>query len=277
MAPHNFSYFQRVRARTQGFAKPAAAGPCLRHPCRSACLYFTILCHLTTYLLDIHVGSGKLSSGPRQGSLCARAPFFLPPRSPFPPSRRTDVRSGWRWNNGRPISTATPAAHGTGMDLELTRAILKEAGCTLTLQQELPPARRQILFEQGGLDLLLAASDTPERRRYARFSAAYRYESVGLFTRPERLAALPKPGSLDAVAEATSRAAGAQARLVRRRLCARHRQAGSRRPAQHLHHLRARPTHVRAPDAPTSSSATATPCATRPASRAWRWCRCRSP
>src|SRR5471032_226273 len=87
----------------------------------------------------------------------------------------------------------------TGMDLELTRAILKEAGCTLVLQPELPPARRQIMFEQGGLDVLLAASDTPERHRYARFSAAYRYESVGLFTRPDRLARYRRLGSLDAV------------------------------------------------------------------------------
>lgn len=87
----------------------------------------------------------------------------------------------------------------TGMDLELTRTILKEAGCTLVLQPELPPARRRVIFEQGGLDLMLAASDTPERRRYARFSSAYRYESVGLFTRPEMLPRYRKLSTLNAL------------------------------------------------------------------------------
>ena len=71
----------------------------------------------------------------------------------------------------------------TGLDWELAQAILKEAGCKLKPQPELPTARRQRLFEQGQLDLLLAASATPERRRQARFSLVYRYETVGLFTR----------------------------------------------------------------------------------------------
>jgi len=98
-----------------------------------------------------------------------------------------------------PYIYSNAGGESAGMDLELSRAIFKEAGCTLVLQPELPPARRQIMFEQGGLDVLLAASDTPERHRYARFSAAYRYESVGLFTRPDRLARYRRLGSLDAV------------------------------------------------------------------------------
>jgi polar amino acid transport system substrate-binding protein len=98
-----------------------------------------------------------------------------------------------------PYIYSNAKGESTGMDLELTRAILKEAGCTLTLETELPPARRQVVFEQGGLDLLLAASDTPERRRYARFSTAYRHEAVGLFTRPDRLARYQRLDSLDAV------------------------------------------------------------------------------
>ena len=77
--------------------------------------------------------------------------------------------------------------HPAGRDIELARAILKEARCTLVLQKEFPAARRQILFQQGELDLLLAASDTKERRAYARFSIAYRHESVGLFTTPAKL------------------------------------------------------------------------------------------
>ncbi len=75
----------------------------------------------------------------------------------------------------------------TGLDFELAQAILNEAHCALVVEKELPAARRQLLFEQGELDLMLAASDTKERRAYARFSVPYRHESVGLFTTPQKL------------------------------------------------------------------------------------------
>lgn len=87
----------------------------------------------------------------------------------------------------------------SGLDLELAQAIVKEAGCTLQLLPELPTARRRLLFEQGGIDLLLAASITPERRRHARFSIPYRHESVGLFTRTSLLPRFQKVASLDAL------------------------------------------------------------------------------
>ncbi|WP_343733296.1 transporter substrate-binding domain-containing protein [Duganella sp.] len=76
-----------------------------------------------------------------------------------------------------------PNTAPSGLDWELVQAIFKEAGCTLAVQAELPTARRQRLFEQGQLDLMLSASNTPERRRYARFSLAYRHETVGVFSR----------------------------------------------------------------------------------------------
>jgi polar amino acid transport system substrate-binding protein len=85
----------------------------------------------------------------------------------------------------------------TGLDWELLQAIFKQAGCKLKLQPELPTARRQHLFEQGQLDLLLAASDTPERRRHARFSLAYRFENVGVFTRTSLLERYRHVNSLD--------------------------------------------------------------------------------
>ena len=47
----------------------------------------------------------------------------------------------------------------TGLDLELLRAIFKEAHCTLVTLPELPTARRQLLFqldtvESGGFELM---------------------------------------------------------------------------------------------------------------------------
>lgn len=73
--------------------------------------------------------------------------------------------------------------HATGLDLGLLHAIFKEAHCTLVTLPELPTARRQLLFQKGGLDLMLAASETQERHSYARFSIAYRDEAVGLFSK----------------------------------------------------------------------------------------------
>ncbi|TFW30428.1 substrate-binding periplasmic protein [Duganella callida] len=92
---------------------------------------------------------------------------------------------------------ADGAAMPSGLDWELAQAILKEAGCTLKLLPELPTARRQREFEQGQLDLLLAASDTPARHAYARFSIAYRHESVGVFTRSAMRARYGHVVSLD--------------------------------------------------------------------------------
>jgi polar amino acid transport system substrate-binding protein len=83
----------------------------------------------------------------------------------------------------------------TGADFELITAILKQAGCSLQLQTEVPPARRHLLFQQGRLDLLLAASDTPERRGFARFSLPYRNETVGLFALPHRASRFRSAGS----------------------------------------------------------------------------------
>lgn len=74
----------------------------------------------------------------------------------------------------------------SGLDYELLQAIMSRAGCALKIEKEVPIARRQILFQQGKLDLLLAASSTEERRGFARFSIPYRQETVGLFTSPDK-------------------------------------------------------------------------------------------
>ena len=74
-----------------------------------------------------------------------------------------------------------------GVDYELLQAILNQAGCALQIEKEMPPARRNVLFQQGKLDLLMAATATEERRGFARFSLPYRQETVGLFTVPKKI------------------------------------------------------------------------------------------
>lgn len=86
-----------------------------------------------------------------------------------------------------------------GADVELAQAIVREAGCTLEMVSELPSLRREMLFRQGQLDLMLAASRTEERRRYARFSAPYRQEQVSLFAATDKVRQFAKIDSFDAI------------------------------------------------------------------------------
>jgi polar amino acid transport system substrate-binding protein len=82
-----------------------------------------------------------------------------------------------------------PDEHGkpAGLDIELMRAIAGEAGCEVVIDTELPNLRRDAYFREGKLDLLMAASDVPERHQYARFSLPYRMENVRLFTPRNKL------------------------------------------------------------------------------------------
>ncbi|MGO4380192.1 substrate-binding periplasmic protein [Pseudoduganella sp. RAF53_2] len=91
------------------------------------------------------------------------------------------------------------SGHLAGLDYELISAILRQAGCKLKEEEEVPPARRQVLFQQGRIDLLLAASDTPERRGFARFTLPYRSETVGLFVLPQKLARFREAASFPAL------------------------------------------------------------------------------
>ena len=69
----------------------------------------------------------------------------------------------------------------TGMDVELSRAIMEEAGCELIELDRMPPARNSLLFASGQVDMMTGASRTGERSRVAFFSAPYRHEAVRLF------------------------------------------------------------------------------------------------
>jgi polar amino acid transport system substrate-binding protein len=89
-----------------------------------------------------------------------------------------------RASTGQWIPYIYPGPDGTpiGLDVELVRAILTEAGCELLLLEELPALRRDVQFREGKLDLLMAASDLPERHEFARLTAPYRMETVRFHT-----------------------------------------------------------------------------------------------
>ncbi|WP_148715325.1 substrate-binding periplasmic protein [Chitinolyticbacter meiyuanensis] len=85
----------------------------------------------------------------------------------------------------------------TGLDIELLNAIVKAAGCTLQVLDDVPRSRRHLMHQRGELDLLLAASVTDERKRYSRFTLPYRPEAVGIFARADEAARYDKLKGFD--------------------------------------------------------------------------------
>jgi polar amino acid transport system substrate-binding protein len=87
-----------------------------------------------------------------------------------------------------------------GIDLEMARAVIKEAGCTLIQGAELPVIRRIRMFAEGKFDMMLAASNIPERHTFARFTTSYRIETVGLFVLERNYEDLGDINSFEAIA-----------------------------------------------------------------------------
>lgn len=81
----------------------------------------------------------------------------------------------------RPYAYLDAAGDPAGMDIDLLRAVVREAGCAVAFQFDIPRKRRLLMFQKGELDVLLDASVTPERRAYAWFTQPYRDEEVAAF------------------------------------------------------------------------------------------------
>lgn len=67
-----------------------------------------------------------------------------------------------------------------GLDVELVRVIFKEAGCAYSFAPLVAPQRMVEMVSLGKTDIMLAASESDERRQANRFGIAYRNESVSL-------------------------------------------------------------------------------------------------
>ncbi len=74
-----------------------------------------------------------------------------------------------------PYSYQSEDGQANGWDIELGSAILKRAGCKFEIQFK-PWKRCLREIQTGASDFLVAASQTPEREVYARFSVPYRTE-----------------------------------------------------------------------------------------------------
>ncbi|MFC5707134.1 substrate-binding periplasmic protein [Aeromonas eucrenophila] len=97
------------------------------------------------------------------------------------PSQAAPADLSVAWNPWPPFSQLDEQNQLTGLDVTLTRQILKEAGLGFHFRS-LPWARALHLIERQQLDVAMGALDTPERRQFARFSAPYRRASFVLLS-----------------------------------------------------------------------------------------------
>ncbi|MDO9184231.1 MAG: transporter substrate-binding domain-containing protein [Bacteriovorax sp.] len=84
------------------------------------------------------------------------------------------------WESWSPYQAKDSSGKMTGLDIELTEAIAKEAGCKITYFDS-PWNRQLALNESGEIDITMGASKTPEREAFATFTDGYRNETNSLF------------------------------------------------------------------------------------------------
>lgn len=92
------------------------------------------------------------------------------------------IRAGWEpWE---PYQSKDSNGNFVGLDLEVTRAALEEAGCKTDFMR-IAWQRLLTSVEDGSMDVAMGASKSPEREKYAYFSIPYRDESYAFFVRKE--------------------------------------------------------------------------------------------
>lgn len=90
----------------------------------------------------------------------------------------------WAWNEWIPYSYLGSNGAPTGFDVTLVKAILGRSGCPYRLIEQ-PAKRAQLGIKDGSVDLIAAASHTPERETFSYFSLPYRDERIVLFARAD--------------------------------------------------------------------------------------------
>lgn len=86
----------------------------------------------------------------------------------------------WAWNQFPPYAYLSPSGELKGLDVEIVQRVLAAMGCD-GIPVEMPAKRALAEVERGNVDLVAAASITPEREVYGRFSIRYRDERVAIF------------------------------------------------------------------------------------------------
>lgn len=95
-----------------------------------------------------------------------------------------------------PLTYNDRANNVVGMDVELMELIGKQAGCTVQWLPIMTWENVTNLLRSGELTIATSASDTPERREYAKM-VPYRKDSIKIFVRNENLIKLTQIKNFD--------------------------------------------------------------------------------
>jgi len=116
------------------------------------------------------------------GFLAAMLPLFAAPAAADCRSELGDRELVWAWNEWVPYAYTGADGKPTGFDIDIVSRILTEAGCPFRFVNQ-PAKRAQQGLRDGSVDLLAAASVTPERQTFSNFSIPYRDERIMLFAK----------------------------------------------------------------------------------------------
>lgn len=106
------------------------------------------------------------------------------------------------WDDYPPYQMAAPDGSPQGLDLQIARAVLRQAGLQAQWQR-MPWARQLLSLQDGSLDLALSASRVPDREAYALWTQPYRPENGALLARQRGDS--PPPQHLRELADSSAR------------------------------------------------------------------------
>ncbi|RME71901.1 MAG: hypothetical protein D6776_09565 [Planctomycetota bacterium] len=100
------------------------------------------------------------------------------------------------WDGYAPYIFRDAAGNWRGIEVEMARALAKEAGYRPRLVA-IPWNRAMRQLERGELDIVLTLSKTPERERFTHFFAPSTHEQIVVVTRPELVSRFERVRTLD--------------------------------------------------------------------------------
>lgn len=86
------------------------------------------------------------------------------------------------WESWQPYQMKNDKGELVGIDIDIAKMVAEKSGCQVEFQDK-PWARQLKELETGELDVVLAASKTPEREKFASYGFGYRNETVAFFVK----------------------------------------------------------------------------------------------
>ena len=108
------------------------------------------------------------------------------------PCLADEVRVGW---DDYPPYQISDKGTQRGIDVDIISAVLEAQGHRVRFLK-LPWARQLKMLESGELDIVMSASKSPERERFARWSEAYRSERAALIGLAGKVMTVPSLASV---------------------------------------------------------------------------------